>query len=180
MHDDQQRRMEPAAMLVRAFEIQVGGKLSISCARCEPRSTVWCVEPGIEPDVERVLDLLVARRRRRRAVFARRASATLRCRPARRLSRPASSSSERARMQLAGFLATKNGIGTPHCRWRDSVQSGRLAIMPCRRALPQAGKELRLLDRRAARLRAAAPTACAVDSRARRPCRRTTASSRGR
>ena len=31
-------------------------------------------------------------------------------------------------------------MGTPHCRWRDSVQSGRLAIMPCRRAWPQAGK----------------------------------------
>ena len=37
-------------------------------------------------------------------------------------------------------LRMKNGIGTPHWRWRDSVQSGRLAIIPCSRALPQAGK----------------------------------------
>ena len=36
--------------------------------------------------------------------------------------------------------STKNGSGTPHCRWRDSVQSGRLAIIPYSRALPQAGK----------------------------------------
>ena len=36
-------------------------------------------------------------------------------------------------------LCTKNGMGTPHCRCRDSVQSGRLAIMPCRRALPHSG-----------------------------------------
>src|SRR5476649_2711258 len=36
-------------------------------------------------------------------------------------------------------------IGTPHWRWRDRVQSGRLAIMPCRRALP-VREELGLVD----------------------------------
>ena len=30
-------------------------------------------------------------------------------------------------------------IGTPHCRCLDKVQSGRLAIMACKRARPQAG-----------------------------------------
>ena len=39
-------------------------------------------------------------------------------------------------------LCTKKAIGTPHWRWRDSVQSGRLAIMPCRRAWPQSGKNV--------------------------------------
>ncbi|CFW02907.1 Uncharacterised protein [Bordetella pertussis] len=36
-------------------------------------------------------------------------------------------------------LCTKKAIGTPHWRCRDSVQSGRLAIIACRRARPQAG-----------------------------------------
>ena len=35
----------------------------------------------------------------------------------------------------------KKGMGTPHWRWRDSVQSGRFAIMPCSRAWPQSGKK---------------------------------------
>ena len=37
-------------------------------------------------------------------------------------------------------LCTKKAIGTPHWRWRDKVQSGRLAIMLCKRCFPQAGK----------------------------------------
>ncbi len=36
-------------------------------------------------------------------------------------------------------LCRKNGMGTPQLRWREMHQSGRLAIMSCRRALPLAG-----------------------------------------
>ncbi|CKT30107.1 Uncharacterised protein [Mycobacterium tuberculosis] len=36
-------------------------------------------------------------------------------------------------------LCRKNGIGTPQLRWRLMHQSGRPAIMSCRRALPFSG-----------------------------------------
>jgi hypothetical protein len=37
-------------------------------------------------------------------------------------------------------LCRKKGIGTPQLRWRETHQSGRLAIIACRRAWPQSGK----------------------------------------
>ena len=36
-------------------------------------------------------------------------------------------------------LSTKTAIGTPQARWRDTHQSGRVSIMPCRRFCPEAG-----------------------------------------
>ncbi len=37
-------------------------------------------------------------------------------------------------------LCTKNGMGTPQLRWRDTHQSGRFLIMASNRARPQDGK----------------------------------------
>jgi hypothetical protein len=41
----------------------------------------------------------------------------------------ASSSSSVRGCNAPVLLCVKNGIGTPHCRWRESVQSGRFAII---------------------------------------------------
>jgi hypothetical protein len=40
---------------------------------------------------------------------------------------------------LAALLVTKTQIGTPQARWRETTQSGRLAIMPVMRFSPDSG-----------------------------------------
>ncbi|MNY19839.1 hypothetical protein D3C86_1532930 [compost metagenome] len=56
-------------------------------------------------------------------------------------------------------LCRKNGIGTPQLRWREMHQSGRLAIMPCRRAWPQPGTNSVRSMAASARSRRLAPAA---------------------
>ncbi len=83
----QQRRMEPAAMLIRAFQIQVGRELQF-VLWCEPRSTCQCVDAGIEPHVERVAVLFVQIRVVAEQFARIERLPSPRCRPARRASAP--------------------------------------------------------------------------------------------
>ena len=133
----EQRRVEPAAVLVRAFEVHVGGIGRLGLVRAAQHGEVRGAR--VEPDVERVAALFVLGVRRRAA----RSAVTL-CHASMppfstRFATSSSSSGVRG-CSAPVSLCRKNGIGTPHWRWRESVQSGRLAIMPCRRALPQSGK----------------------------------------
>ena len=122
-------------MLVRAFKVKIGREIRCFRMRAHglralrPPITVWCVEPesnhtsrvsvhlryccGIDAEV-----LVVAVCQASMPPCLTLGGATFR---AGRACRGCSSS---------GLASTKNGIGMPHCRWRDSVQSGRLAIMP--------------------------------------------------
>ena len=167
----EQRRMEPAAMLVGAFEVQVRRISSIS-------SLVRAAQHGevrrarIEPDVERVARLSRTARRPRRAALPALTPCHASMPPFSTRCATSSSSSGVRGCSAPVSLCRKNGIGTPHCRWRDSVQSGRLAIMPCRRAWPQAGKNSVASMPRSA--------VCAQALACRRPCpsTRTTAWSR--
>ena len=54
---------------------------------------------------------------------------------------------------------TKMAIGTPQARWRDTTQSGRLAIMPVMRFSPAAGTQ-RVARSRRARWRSVSPPVC--------------------
>ena len=133
----QQRRMEPAAMLVRAFEIEIGRKLELSRVRAAHHGLMR--RARIEPHIQRVLDLDVLLRFRAQQILRierlpRFDAALL---DALRHLLPAAPSVRGCSSPVSLWM--KNGIGTPHWRWRDSVQSGRLAIMPCSRAWPQSG-----------------------------------------
>ena len=128
---DEQRALEPAAVLVAALEVEVGRPASARAGTAAPPR-------GSSPS-----------RTRRRGCRAR---ARTRCRrtPGRpspsgtnsaigrsyHASAPCSSKTEAARSTSAGvssasphFVQSTAGIGTPHARWREMHQSGRLAIM---------------------------------------------------
>jgi len=70
---------------------------------------------------------------------------------------------------VAAFL-TKTAIGTPQARWRDTTQSGRLAIMPVMRFSPAAGTHLvrpissSATSRKVGRLEAPSPLAATASS----------------
>ena len=92
-----------------------------SAAACEPRITLRCVEPGIEPDVQHVVDLFVLRGLRRRADPRRARATTPRCRRAPPLRGRSSSSGRRARVQLRGFLVQEKRQRHAPLRWREST-----------------------------------------------------------
>ena len=133
-------------MLVRAFEIEVGREPRVCDASRRRRARPSRAAPSDAsmPESNQTssvsVHLLVVRRVVAEQLLGGRCAATPRCRPARPRCATCSSSASVRGCSSPVSLCTKNGIGTPHCRWRDSVQSGRLAIMPCRRALPQLGK----------------------------------------
>ena len=131
----EQRGMEPAAMLVGAFEIDVGRPFEVGPVL--QREGVR--RAGIEPDVEDVHDLVPCStaswlpRKRSLAPSANQASA------------PSVSKASRMRWLTASSFSTlpsasaKTAIGTPQARWRDSTQSGRSSIMARSRVCPAAG-----------------------------------------
>ena len=126
---DEQRRLEPAAVLVGAFEVQVGrpGELR----PCGEHRLV--ARARVEPDVE---DVALALERRAAALLARET------RPARSRRRADSYQAsalvvskmrgrvldERRRQHrlAARLVQASAGIGTPHARWREMHQSGRV------------------------------------------------------
>ena len=117
----QQRGMEPAAMLVRAFEIQRRRP-----ARSSPLfQHEGMGRAGIEPDIENVRDLLVIV-----------GIVVVAKEPLAGRGEPGIGTFffERLRMRsITALIAqgspvsllTKTVIGTPQARWRDSTQSGR-------------------------------------------------------
>ena len=148
-------------MLVRSFEIHVGrvaqfvGVRSVPDPRRRGRSGTWSRSRTTRRSCRGSSCTIAAIGLRRAAVVRRRAPrSTSTCLP--RLDpRPASTFfasdvlEQRAAYRDATApvsRCTKNAIGVPHCRWRDSVQSGRLAIIECRRDLPHVRKEARRVD----------------------------------
>ena len=131
----QQRRLEPAAMLVGPFQIQVRRPRQPALLQHEGMGRA-----GLEPDIDDVHDLLVvvriavrpeeARRRRRipriRALRGERVDDPLRPRP------------DRATAPRSRF-STNTVIGTPQARWRLMHQSGRLATIEPIRLRPWSG-----------------------------------------
>ncbi len=126
----QQRRLEPAAMLVGAFEIEIGA------IRFRPLRFDGIFHrkdmgrAGIEPDIQNVVDLLVIVRiaispRKRCGGELNQASAPSASKASsmRSLRRPDRSALRRV------FLSTKIASGTPQARWRDSTQSGRASTI---------------------------------------------------
>ena len=168
----QQRGMEPAAMLVGAFEIhhRVGAAVDLALDAGELREMHRVFQhegvrrAGIEPDVADVVDLLPVlvgaacrgsararrpRTRRRRLRLEGLGDALVRPRgPAGfRPSRPAS-------------RATNTAIGTPQARWREITQSGRLSIMPVMRFSPGGGTQRVPLIACSARARSVSSRPC--------------------
>ncbi len=136
---DEQRALEPAAMLVAALEVDVGRPAMVFAERQHRLVARARVEPDVE-DVRaraRTTCRRTTGRSGRRARTPRAAARTRRrrrrCRTPRRRARRApcvSTASPHVVQSIAG-------IGTPHARWREMHQSGRLAIMPSmRRAAP--------------------------------------------
>ena len=146
----QQRRLEPAAMLVGAFEIHhevVALRLALDAGKLREVLRVFQHEgmggAGIEPDVENVVDLLPAfvRARCRGSARRRRRHTRRRRLPARRHRRCACRLRDRPRISTepSAFSLTNTVIGTPQARWREITQSGRLSIMPVMRFSPAGG-----------------------------------------
>ena len=141
-----QRRMEPAAVLVGAFEIEVGRKagpirmraamLAAAIGPAHAPSGAWLRSRTRRRGCPRACDTSWGRRRNPRSVALCHASMP----PRSTFAAASSSSGSVSGCSISVSRSTKNGSGTPHCRCRDNVQSGRLAIIPCSRALPQAGK----------------------------------------
>ena len=133
----EQGRLEPAAMLVGAFEIEVGAAALLGPVAAFQREDVGAA--AVEPDVEDVGDHLVIvgvavaeevrgvrlrpRRRRRRSLTA----STM---------RPLTSGSTSS---SPVFRSTNSAIGTPQARWRLITQSGRPSTIDPSRLRPFSG-----------------------------------------
>ena len=130
--------MEPAAVLVRAFEVEVGREIA-SRRACEPRMHGVVRGARVEPHVQRVAALLVVRTSAPRSSSAV-TSARPRCRPSRRASPlpPAARACADAARRSRG--AGRTASARPTGAGATASSPGRLAIMPCRRAWPQDGK----------------------------------------
>ena len=113
----EQRRVKPAAVLVRTFEVEVGRELQVrpvragaARVRVRPADHGLVGGAGVEPHVQRVLDLDVLFRFRAQQLFRIQRlpgfDAALRHALGHLLQQ-----FERARMQLVGFLVDKEGHG---------------------------------------------------------------------
>ncbi len=140
----QQRGMEPAAMLVRAFEIEIG----------RPGQAARLQHEGVgraafEPDIDDVAS--PARSRPGSRSWPRKRSGG----EAYQASAPSSRNASTTRATTAGSRSgspvarwTKIAIGTPQARWRLMHQSGRAATMLPMRLRPGIRHEMGLGDRR--------------------------------
>ncbi len=159
-----QRGLEPAAMLVGAFEIHdavlaAGGALDAFEVGTASSSVKACVEPESNQTSRMSVDLLVVGG----LEVGRRGSARRPCRrtrrrrlPSRRRRRCARSRARRFSTSLVS-LWTNTVIGTPQARWREITQSGRLSIMPVMRFSPARGTHCTVLMPSSARLRSVSP-----------------------
>ena len=166
---DQERALEPAAMLVAAFEIDVGRPRQL----VTERQHRLMARAGVEPHVEDVPFAFERRAAARRAgeplgneLLGRRARTT-RPRRTRRTPTPRVRRGRAVSTASPHFVQSTAGIGTPQARWREMHQSGRFVSMLKMRSRPQAGIHLASsIDRRAA-----PPAAASCRRRpARRPC----------
>ena len=145
----EQRGMEPAAMLVRAFKIHdlVGAAVALAMNARQ----AWEMLAGRRARRRGCSRNRTTRRARRRFFRNRRDCArargsasprsarTMRRRlPARKPRQCARLRARRSSGSCVPFL-TNSAIGTPQARWRDTTQSGRPAIMPVMRFWPAAG-----------------------------------------
>ena len=172
---DEQRALEPAAVLVAAFEVDVRrprevGPNGSTASWLEPESNQTsrmfvsrsnAVPPHAgqaRPVGHELLDRAARTRRRRRT---------------RRTPSPRARRSPAVSMASPQLAQSSAGIGTPQARWREMHQSGRFATMLKMRSRPHGGiHSTSLIDRVRAPPRAAS-AARAV--RRRRPARRPSA-----
>ena len=173
----QQRGVEPAAMLVGAFEVHHAVAAAVALrlmparpGKCAGSSSVkaW-VEPESNQTSRMSVTLLPVARGRSsgleeaRAVGVGEPGVGALCVEGvgdARSVRPLASPQDLA----ASPCSTNTVIGTPQARWREITQSGRFSIMPLMRFSPAAGTQRGLVD--GAR---APPRAASCRSRRRRP-----------
>ena len=126
-HAGEQRAVEPAAMLVGAFQVQVGRLVQPVLRTLREHALV--ADARIEPDVEDVGHLLVVRGLIARAVPRRSVRTTRRRRPVRPSARPCAS----ARANADGSRRSRDGrtarSARPSSAGARCVQSGRPSIM---------------------------------------------------
>ena len=138
---DEQRAVEPAAMLIAAFEIDVGRPVMILAERQHRLVARSGIEPHVE-DVAFALEFGAAARRRtscRPARTLRRAARTTRRRRRRRTPTPPCRRAPWSAPACRTSCSPSPGSARPTTRWREMHQSGRLAIMPSMRAWPHDG-----------------------------------------
>ena len=135
----EQRGMEPAAMLVGAFEIHDRVGAAVAPARCRRgrNAASSSVKAWVEPESNQTssmsstlsysLGVVVAAGSAPRAVGLNQASAPSASKAA---AMRVVDLARRLRISLVPPCATKTAIGTPQARWRDITQSGRFSIMP--------------------------------------------------
>ena len=157
-HADQQRRLEPAAVLVVRLDVEVRRPRqpgeAVVVAHRQVRGA------GVEPHVEDVVLLAPTRCRRNAGRRGRRGRSAppggrTRRRPRRRRTL-LDAGEERARGvavaavgpdRVAGSLAhTSTVIGEPQRRWRETHHSKRFSTMPAMRASPHGGTQVALCD----------------------------------
>ena len=150
---DEKRRVKPAAMLVGAFEIQIRRERAFVLVRSAQHGEMR----RIRSRTTRRACLSPSRSKPRRPRSARRGSSVCHASSPPCSTRRATSSRSSSVRGCSSpvSLRTKNGIGTPHCRCRDIVQSGRLAIIPAAAPCPRPDRTA-LLQRRATQSRAMA------------------------
>ena len=141
----QDRRLEPAAVLVGALEVQEGG---VAAARSRRSSTARWLEPDSNQTSRMSASLRNVGAAAAGAGGARRAASS-----ATGLREPGvgalaaeevakcSDGSARAACCAGSSSQPSAGIGTPQARWRLMHQSGRFATMPSIRSRPQAGSQ---------------------------------------
>ena len=131
------RRLEPAAMLVRPFDIEVRRPALFRPMPALEREDVGAA--AVEPDVEDVGDHLVivgvAVRRGKRPRWPH----PTRRRPARRSPGRCGAFTCSSTSSSPVFRSTKSAIGTPQARWRLITQSGRCSTIEPSRLRPFSG-----------------------------------------
>ena len=148
----EQGGVEPAAVLVAAFEVEVG-RAQLKLRRLDARATACPTGAGVEPDVEDVglfAELCAAAVARTCAFGGQELGDGVVCQasaPSRSkrstILRLSARIDDAARCSLSHM---KTAMGTPQMRWRLMHQSGRVAIMLVMRSLPQDGIPDDLVD----------------------------------
>ena len=132
----QQRAVEPAAMLIRAFQVQVHRRVNSGRVAADALER----HARVGPDVHHVRELRRSRPPRRPAAPPDRSENQASMPPLRHARGHGLDQLLRARMQLARAPCARTApSGTPQVRWREMHQSGRFSIMPVMRCSPHAG-----------------------------------------
>ena len=146
--DVEQRGLEPAAVLVAAFGVEVGGEVEFGFVLEHGEPACAGLEPDVE-DVHLLAELFAAAVGACGALRAGGSAASWLY----QASAPSCSKSSTMDLLMAGSLSgswhcsqRKTAMGTPQMRWREMHQSGRVAIMLEMRSSPQEGSQATLLD----------------------------------